>query len=88
MKEAIVMVRTAKMPATCWGRYARVGVVIVDRDIVPEGEPAMLSKRARGVVRVVETWEACHVGTTERCASARAFAEATTMAERCNRELA
>jgi hypothetical protein len=48
----IVMDRSAHMPNSCKGRYRRVGVVKTDGTA-----PKMLSYRARGVVRVIKTWE-------------------------------
>lgn len=78
----IVMTASAKMPASVRGRYARVAVVELDPD--HEGMPAMISERARGVRRIVETWERCHVGRTARCAYQRALAEAETLAAELN----
>ena len=72
------------MPPSCWGTYARVGVVELTADW-PEGvEPKMLSKRSRGVLRVVETWEKLYVGKTERCARNVALAEAKALCVRLN----
>lgn len=70
----IVITAAAKMPSSCWGRYARVAVVELEPGFV--GRPAMISERARGVRRVVTTWERCHIGSTPRCAYRRAIAEA------------
>lgn len=86
----IIMTAAAQMPSTCWGVYRRIAVVEIDSARLPEGcdRPRMISERARGVVRVVRTWERLHVGTTERCAYSRAFAEArelvTSMGERAD----
>jgi hypothetical protein len=44
----------------------------------------MISPRARGVVRIVQTWERLHVGITERGAYQRALVEARALAERLN----
>jgi len=74
--EYIVMDRAAKMPGNCWGQYRRVAVVEVEAGV----KPKMISERARGVVRVVQTWEKQHVGTTERCAFRRALIEARELA--------
>lgn len=84
--KAMVMSKNACMPACCWGQYRRCGVVIVDTDQLPEGEsePRMLSIRARGVLRVVETWEDLNVGVTDRCAFARAEVQAEALAYRIN----
>ena len=84
----IVMSAAAAMPSSCWGRYRRVAVVEVK---VVEGIPAnpkMISARARGVVRIVQTWEKLHVGRARsgRCAYSRAMAEAEGMANALNRQ--
>ena len=44
----------------------------------------MISRRARGVVRVVATWERCNVGKTDRCAFSKARAEARALAAQLN----
>lgn len=77
----IVMTAAAAMPATCWGKYRRVAVVEVEQGAA---WPAMISERARGVVRIVATWERRNVGTTERCAYARALTEAQELADKLN----
>jgi len=79
MSRFIVMDRTAHMPSSARGEYRRVAVVETD---LPEGEePKMISERARGVVRLVRTWERLNVGKTERCAFQRALSEAYELAE-------
>ena len=63
--------------------YRRVAVVEVDTDIMLElrrTEPAAISERSTGVVRVVRTWENLYVGTTPDCAFGRAYDEATAEA--------
>lgn len=70
-----VMTAAAAMPRSCWGTYRRVAVV----EHLPGVVPAMISERARGVVRVVETWEKCNVGKTERSAYAVALREAEAL---------
>lgn len=69
-----LMTAAARMPANCWGRYARIGVVELEEGY--EGYPSMISARARGVARVVETWERLYVGKTDRCAFEVAMREA------------
>jgi len=76
----IVMTSAAKMPQSCWGQYRRIGVL----EIEAGSSPTMISERARGVVRVVETWEKLNVGKTARCAYQRALAEAEAMAAELN----
>lgn len=44
----------------------------------------MISERARGVRRVVETWEKLHVGTTDQCAFRQALRSARSMARDLN----
>ena len=74
----IVMDAAAAMPGSCKGRYRRVAVIEIEAGFA--GEPKMISERARGVARIVATWERLSDGRTERCAFSRALAEAETMA--------
>jgi hypothetical protein len=76
----VVLDKAAKMPGTCWGIYRRVAVLEVTQGAIP----AMISRRARGVVRVVATWERCNVGKTDRCAFSKARAEARALAAQLN----
>ena len=65
VKCAIVVTSSANMPSNCWGRYLRVGAVVVDAAKLLAHKrctPAMLSGRARGVVEILETWERQHSG--------------------------
>ena len=85
MAKHIVMTSTAKMPNSCWGKYLRHAVVELEPGF--EGTPAMISERARGVARIVETWERCHEGKNYpagRCEASRARAEAEAMAADLN----
>jgi hypothetical protein len=77
----VVVSKCAKMPRSCGGVYHRVGVVEI---IVGSSMPKMLSERAKGVVRVVRTWEKLRGGSTKRCAHERALAEAEALADRLN----
>ena len=83
--ERYVVLDAATTPSgRCWGVYRRVAVVELEpgySDI-----PKMISARAKGVKRVVETWENCNVGKTERCAYERAMSEAYQLAARLNGE--
>lgn len=81
MDRFIVMTASAKMPSSSRGIYRRVAVVETDGT-----QPKMISERARGCVRIVETWERCHVGKTERSAYARALKAATALAEELNHQ--
>jgi hypothetical protein len=74
----IVQTAAAPMPNSCWGVYRRVAVLEVEPGIE---RVTMISDRARGVVRVVQTWEALNVGSTERCAYERALRAAATLIE-------
>lgn len=76
----IVKTSAARMPSTVKARYRHVAVMEVDPDTVP----SMISPRARGVRRIIQTWDRCHVGQTDRCAYRVALAEATALAERLN----
>jgi len=69
MTEFIVKTATAKMPTSVKHPYARVAVLEIEHG----AQPKMISDRARGVVRVVRTWEKLSVGKTERCAFRRAL---------------
>ena len=85
----IVQSAAANMPSSCRGTYRRVAVLEISPDDLPESEtrPRMISAHARGVVRVVETWERCNVGSTSRCAYERAWTEAEEMAAELNAEI-
>lgn len=77
----IVKTSAAQMPSSCKGRYRRVAVLETDGTI-----PTMISKHAKGVVQVVETWERLSVGKTDRCACQRALKEAEELAAKLNGE--
>jgi hypothetical protein len=81
MSRFVVMVSKAKMPSKCWGRYVRVAVLEVEGDVSPK----MISNRARGVVRIVETWEKRN-DAGPKSAGAIARAEAVELAKRLNAE--
>jgi hypothetical protein len=83
MTHFIVMHRSAHMPSSCRGQYRRVGVVETD---LPIGqEPKMLSTHARGVVKIVKTWERLnHTTGGPRTAFSRALTEALEMASKLN----
>jgi hypothetical protein len=77
----IVQTAAANMPNSCWGRYGRVAVLEVDSGL---DSVSMISARARGCRRVVETWERRHIGSTDRSAFFRALAEAEALAAELN----
>lgn len=79
----IVMDSAAKMPSSCWGSYRRVAVLEVRRD--PQGRalrPHAIDARARGVVRIVRTWERLREGTTHRSVYQRALEAASALQAR------
>ncbi len=71
----IVMSSSAKMPSSCWGRYRRVAVIEMGNGTIP----SMISKHARGVVRIIETWERLNVGKTDKCAYDQALMAADAL---------
>lgn len=79
----IVQEAAAAMPSSCWGQYKRVAVLEIEADW-PEDTVSMISERARGVVRVVRTWEKLRVGTTERSCYIQARREAGALAAYLN----
>jgi hypothetical protein len=66
------------MPSSCKGRYRRVAVLEV-----PIGVETAIIRNSTNV-RIVETWEGCNVGKTDRCAYAIALSEAEKLAEKLN----
>jgi hypothetical protein len=81
MKYYILKISAAYMPSSCWGTYARIGLLELDGS---GAAPAMISERARGVKRIVKTWEKLHVcrgqcSPKRRCAFHRAMLEAEEM---------
>ena len=62
--KAVAMSACARMPASCRGQYRRAALVIVDTDVC--AIPKMISERARGVVRLIDSTGGLHVGRTEK----------------------
>lgn len=81
----IVMTATAAMPNSVKAPYRRVAVVELDGSGIA---PKMISTRARGVARIVQTWERVHAGysQSDRTAYGRAYAEAAALASALNAE--
>ena len=77
----IVQTAAAKMPNRCKGTYRRVAVLEVTQGL---GYVSMISERAVGCVRVVQTWEKCNVGLTEKSAYRRALRQARALATSLN----
>lgn len=98
MDRYIVMVSSASVSAARrkWGgQYRNVAVVEIEtttpaaltkRILGEDMRPALISDRARGVVRVVRRWPGCRVGTTARSQFAVAKTEADALAARLNAE--
>ena len=84
MAHFIVKDSAAQMPAACWGRYRRVAVLEVEDRVKDDRDVKAISENARGVLRVVETWERLRDGSTERCAFMRALREAQEVAATLN----
>ena len=80
MSQFIVQTAAANMPSSCKGIYRRVAVLEVEDGVT---SVKMISPRARGVVRVVATWEKCHA-KGENTAFSRALADAREMAAELN----
>ena len=76
----VIRTSAAHMPNSCKGVYRRVAVLEVEDGVVPK----MISPRAKGVRRVVRTWERLNVGSTERCAYRIALAQAEALAAELN----
>jgi len=73
----IIQDAAAHMPGSLkFGRYRRIAVLEVERGFETV---AMISTHARGVVRVVETWERLNCGRTERDAYSRALRKAEAL---------
>jgi len=80
----IVMVSSAHMPNSCWGRYGNVALVQLNQEYTARGLwPKMISSRARGVLRVIHMGKH-HVGSTERCAFNRIVLRAEKRADELN----
>ena len=82
MPRFIVMTSSASMPASVKSPYRHVAVVETDG----EGEPKMISERAKHCVRIVRRWGPCFQGLTERSAFMRAYAAAEALAKQLNEE--
>ncbi len=58
MSKYIVMTASAQMPSNCKGRYGKVAVLEIEDGVVPK----MISKRAKGVIRIVSLWDKRNMG--------------------------
>ena len=83
MSHYIVKTSSAKMPSSCWGIYRRVAVLEIEDG---RTDVSTISCHAKGVIRVVEAWEKCHVGKTDRDAYSYALRRAEALAAQLNRK--
>ena len=70
----MILIRSAKMPSSCWGKYGKVAVVEIEEGF--DKEPKMISERARGVKRIVELWDRVHIGKGVRDEMSQVLKEA------------
>lgn len=70
-----------KGTAAKFSQYRNVAVVEV-QDGMPK--PRMISTRALGLIRIVQHWGACNVGTTDRCQYQIALREAAELVDELN----
>lgn len=87
----IVMTSAAKMPQSCRGVYRNVALVHLNQEYTARGlRPAMISERARGIVRLSPMRTAIvhlghhSVGSSTRCAYELALVDAQSRADRLN----
>lgn len=87
-RKYIVMTAQVTLPGLARrGQYKRVAVVLIDTAELPEGRdiPTMISLRARGVKKIVRTWEKLSArGKHTRFAAA--LEEAKLLADILNRQ--
>jgi hypothetical protein len=81
MPAYIIMTASATMPASVKARYRRVAVCLVAD---PENPPKMISRRARGMIEVTQTWERLNVGKCVRSAYVRALQRAEVVCNEMN----
>ena len=99
----IIMTASTKSSRVGWSKaYRRVAVVEIDdtyfavqrmRAALLSGrkgptQPSKIDPRARGLIRIVETWEHLNVGLTAASAYRRALVAAEALCARLNREAA
>lgn len=75
-----VLTASAKMPASCWGKYRYCAVVELEEGF-RAADVTMISPRAKAVRRVIWASDAGNVGLTERCAHRQHLAEAVRVME-------
>jgi len=74
----IIMERSAQMPSSCKfsGGYRKFALVEIDPARLPEGEPKMISERARGVVEIHAVWDRVFCGKMIRSEGVAVLQEA------------
>ena len=86
--QAMVMTKTTHMPASVRNArlYRKIALVLVDPASLPDGrtEPAMISNRARGVVRILRQYDRIYVGETMRSRGRQLLQELQTTADAYN----
>ena len=70
-------------PRGGYGNYAKIGLLEVEPGTT---HVSMISERAKGVIRGVETWPGLFRGKTDACAFSVALEEAKILCDRLNDE--
>jgi hypothetical protein len=78
--EFVVRESSAHQPSSRKWMHRRTRVAVME--VEPGTFPAMISARARGVIRIVRVWEDLYTGPSQHCQYARAMSAAREMAER------
>ena len=69
------------MPASCWGRYGRIAVIeLADGHT----DASRIDIRDRAIKRIVELWDRCHVGKTDRGEFQKRLKEAQELCDQLN----
>ena len=79
-KPFIVQTASAKMPMSCRGKYGKVAVIETDG----KTSPAMISNRAKGVVRIIHVDDQCHMGSTIKSSFGQAVKYAVELSDFLN----
>ena len=66
MGKFVIQSAAVRMPSSVKAPYRRIAVLELEEGF--EGVPTMISSHARGVKRVVRTWEGLFHGLTRKCA--------------------
>jgi hypothetical protein len=80
----VIMTAAAHMPSSCRGTYRRVAVVeVLAYDYNRGNGPKRIDPRDRKIYRIIDLGKH-NVGSTDRCAYARALKQAKELAHRLN----